>query len=241
MNISDIVVLGIVALSAVLAFYRGFVREILSVGSWIAAAAATYFGLPAFRHILREQIVNFPVVGDYLRDSSIKDLAADILTGVIIFIVVLIVASAISHLLSRNIRTSMFGSVDRSLGAVFGVVRGALLVFAIFLFLDILVYPAKELRPAWITEAKTLPVVSAGADFLRPLIPEEYLKRGADAADSTRSAVGQAVDVGTATGVIPGSSQASGSSTGESPGSTGDSGYKDAERNDLERLIQGTQ
>lgn len=240
MNIGDIIVLAIVALSAALAFYRGFVREILSVGSWVAAAVATIFGLPAFRHILREQIVNFPVVGDYLRDSSIKDLAADILTGIIIFIVVLIIASIISHFLSRNIRTSMFGSVDRSLGALFGVVRGALLVCALFLVVE-WYYPAIELRPSWIAEARMLPMVSSGAEILKAVIPEEFIKQGADAADSTRTAVDQAVDLGTATGVIPGSSQASGGSTGESPGSTGDSGYKDAERNDLERLIQGTQ
>lgn len=233
MNEGDIYVLAIVALSAALAFWRGFVREILSVGSWVAAAVATIFGVPAFRHILREQIVNFPVVGEFLQDSSIKDLAADILTGVIIFIVVLIVASFISHFLSRNIRTSMFGSVDRSLGAVFGIVRGAILVCVLFLVVD-WYYPVEK-RPTWVVEAKSLPLVSAGAEYLRPLV--DWIGGASRSAESTRSTVNQAIELGEVTGIIPAPSAA----PAESTGSTRDSGYKDAERSDLERLIQGTQ
>jgi membrane protein required for colicin V production len=137
----------------------------------------------------------------------------------------------------------MFGSVDRSLGALFGVVRGALLVCVLFLVVEWL-YPVKELRPPWISEARTLPMVSSGAEILKAVIPEEFIKQGADAADSTRATVDQAVELGTAAGVIPGAGGASTATAGPSPesaGSTGDSGYKDAERNDLERLIQGTQ
>ncbi|MGH6934073.1 MAG: CvpA family protein [Dongiaceae bacterium] len=236
MNEGDIFVLSVVAISAVLAFYRGFVREILSVGSWVAAAAATYFGLPTFQHILREQIVNFPIVGDFVKDSSVKDLAADILTGLIIFIVALIVASVVSHFLSRNIRTSMFGSVDRSLGALFGVVRGALLVCLIFLGVDWW-FPVDK-RPAFVTEARTLPVVSAGAEYLRPLV--DWLGQKTVSSESTRATVDQAIELGTVTGVVPQPGETT-SATGDSAGTTGNSGYKDAERNDLERLIQGTQ
>ena len=236
MNEGDIFVLSVLAVSAILAFYRGFVREILSVGSWVAAAIATYFGLPAFRHILREQIVNFPVIGDFLKDSSAKDLAADILTGLIIFIVALIVASSISHFLSRNIRTSMFGAVDRSLGALFGVVRGALIVCLIFLVVEWW-FPVDK-RPAFIAEARTLPLVTAGAEYLRPLV--DWLSQRTMSSETTRAAVDPTLDASGATTVAPAPTDAP-ATTGESTGSAGDSGYKDAERNDLERLIQGTQ
>jgi membrane protein required for colicin V production len=234
----DIGVLAIVAVSALLAFWRGFVREVLSVGSWVAAAIATLFGLPAFRHILRERIVDFPIIGDFLKDSSIKDLAADILTGSIIFIIVLIAASMVSHFLSRNIRTSMFNSVDRSLGAVFGVVRGVVLVCALFLIVD-WYYPLDK-RPAWVAESRSLPLVSTGADILRSLMPKDFFKQGTEAADAAQSTVDQLIGVGEITGVLPGSGDAA-TSPDESAGSPEDSGYKDAERDDLERLIQGTQ
>jgi len=119
---ADLVVIAIIVVSALFAFMRGFVREVLSVAAWIVAIVATIFGFPFLR----------PIVGRHIEIGPI----ADAVTAVSIFLVVLVVASIISHLLSRNVQTSSFSALDRSLGLLFGVARGALVVCALFLLAD---------------------------------------------------------------------------------------------------------
>ncbi len=227
MTIADIVALAILALSALFAFFRGFVREALSIGAWVAAAAATWFGLPLLRPYARQYI-------------SI-DLIADAAAATAIFITVLIIGAIISHVLTRHVRTSAFGALDRSLGLLYGLLRGAVLVCFLFLLID-WALPAEE-RPEEIANARTLPLVAAGAELLKSLLPEGAAAEGREAAEAAKKQVEQAIDVGTATGAL-GSSETpenAGEAGGESAGPAGDSGYKDAERKDLDRLIQGTQ
>jgi membrane protein required for colicin V production len=106
----DWIVVTIVVLSAGLAWMRGFVRELLSIGGWITAGFATLFGLPLARPFANEKI------GD--------PLFADIAAGVVIFVAALIVCSIIGHFISKRVQGSMLGPVDRSLGLLFGLARG---------------------------------------------------------------------------------------------------------------------
>jgi hypothetical protein len=109
-NLVDIAVLGVLAISGLVAFSRGLVREVLSIAAWVGAAALTVYAFPHFRDFTRGYIKN--------------ELAADIATGVAIFVVLLFVFTAVSHMLSRNVRSSSFGALDRSLGFLFGSARG---------------------------------------------------------------------------------------------------------------------
>jgi len=118
-NIVDLAVLGVILISALVAFSRGLVREVLSIGAWIAAALATIYGLPHLR--------------DFARTYITAPLVADAVTGVTIFVLTLIVCAAISHMAARHVRGSGFGAVDRSLGLLFGVARGAILVCLAYL------------------------------------------------------------------------------------------------------------
>lgn len=226
---ADLIVLAIIVVSALFAFVRGFVREVLSVAAWIIAIIATIFGFPFLR----------PVIGRYIELAPVADAA----TAVSIFLVVLVLASIISHILSRNVQTSGFRALDRSLGLLFGAARGALVVCALFLLTDWF-FPPDE-RPTWIAEARTLPLVSAGAqvlkDLVKDLVPEAAMQQGEGAARTAKQQVEQAIAVGQATGVIPSSqptTPAVGADKADSAGPAQDSGYKDAERKDLDRLIQ---
>jgi membrane protein required for colicin V production len=224
--IVDIIVLAIIALSALFAFIRGFLREILSIGAWVAAGVATYFGLPVLRPFARQYID--------------IELIADVATGVAIFVVVLVVASIISHFLTRGVRESALGPLDRSLGLLFGVARGAVIVCLALLILDN--FYAPENRPEWLQQARTLPMAQVGADILRGLVPQSVAAQGQNAADAAKAQAEKAAEVGQAIQVITNVGQgAAGDSGAESAGSPEDSGYNDADRKAMERALQGVQ
>lgn len=224
--IVDIIVIAIIALSALFAFVRGFLREILSIGAWVAAGLATWFGLPLLRPFGRQYIE--------------IELIADIATGVVIFVVVLVVASIISHFLTRGVRESALGPLDRSLGLLFGVFRGALIVSVALLILDN--FYAPENRPVWLKDARTLPVVQAGADIVRGLVPQSVFAQTQSTADAAQTQVQKAIEVGQAIQIITNAGQPSATaSSAESPGSPEDSGYNDADRKAMERALQSVQ
>jgi len=231
MNLADIIVFVVLILSAAIAFARGFVREVLSIGAWVAAAVATIYGFPYAQPIARRYIE--------------MTLVADIVAGVAIFVVVLAILTVVSHFLARLVRGSALGAVDRSLGLLFGLLRGAVLVCIAYLVL-IWAVPEPD-RPAWFTEARSLPLVQKGADFLLSLLPESALQRGTQAADQAKDAVNQAIGTGETLQDLSGAAAPAPAGTQDSdapPDSAGSgkpSGYNDAERKDLERLIQGTQ
>lgn len=215
----DIGVLAVLGVSALLAFGRGFVREMLSIGAWIAAGAATLYGFPYAQPVLRQHI-------------SVA-LIADVVTGAAIFIVTLILFTALSSLLTRNLRGSAFGALDRSLGFLFGLARGAVLVCLAYLVSTWLMTP--EERPDWLREARSLPFIAAGADMLAKVLPQTA-EGGQAAAQETRQQVEQAIDAGQALQPLTGAPPAGNPAVPE-----GDSGYKDQERRELDRLIQGSQ
>ena len=228
MTYVDWIVVAIVVLSAGLAWMRGFVRELLSIGGWIAAGLATLFGLPLARPFANEKISD--------------PLFADIAAGVVIFVATLIVCSIIGHFISKRVQGSMLGPVDRSLGLLFGLVRGALVVSALALGIDYF-WPPPIVPPPEVANAMTLPMASKGANLLRSLIPASLLGKAQESAAEVGEQSQMVIDLGQATGLLPEQLMPAAGpvDTGESAGSPDNSGYKDAERTDLNRLIQGSQ
>ncbi len=155
-NVADVVVALVILISGLLAFFRGFVHEMLAVVSWIGAGLATLYGFPYLRPQLRE-LITVPLI-------------ADMTAGVAIFLVVLIVLSILTRVVSRRIRTSALGPLDRSLGLVFGFLRGAALVCVAWLIFAWLL--PREDHPEWVTEAKLRPLVERGSVLLVGLLPE---------------------------------------------------------------------
>ncbi len=105
----DLVVLAVLALSALLAFMRGLVREVLGLAAWVGAIFAGVWALPRARPQAQELLGTSPWV--------------DPLTFGVIFIIALIVLMLISRWISALVRASPIGGLDRTLGLVFGLAR----------------------------------------------------------------------------------------------------------------------
>ena len=153
MTLTDFAIIAALIISGLLAFFRGFVHEILAVAGWIGAIFAVIFGLPLLRPLTRQWIAD--------------PLVADIVGGAVIFLVTIIVLSLITRSISKQVRGSMLSPIDRSLGFLFGVARGAVLISLIYIGVEWLL-PAED-QPAWIRDAKTLPLVQTGARHLKDL------------------------------------------------------------------------
>lgn len=156
-NVIDIGVFAVLLISGVLAYARGFVHEVMSVAGWLGAILATIFGYPYAKPIARDLI---PV-----------DLAADLTAGITIFIVTLVVLSLVTRAISGRVKESALNMLDRSLGFLFGLARGALLVCVAYLGLELLVPRAEQ--PTWITSARTMPLIVSGAAAIAEMIPED--------------------------------------------------------------------
>ena len=152
----DGVLVGFTLVSAMLAMVRGFSREVLSIASWIAAAAAAFF---FYKPVL-------PFVQPYIDNSQLAIAAA---AGAV-FVVALIVVSLITMKIADLIIDSKIGALDRTLGFLYGAARGVLVVAVALLFFDWLVGTQ---RPAWITDAKSRPMLERIGDWLEGMLPAD--------------------------------------------------------------------
>ncbi|QND52513.1 CvpA family protein [Phyllobacterium sp. 628] len=152
----DGILLGITLVSAVLAMVRGFSREVLSVVSWAAAAAAAY--------LFYKPVV--PFLAPYISNETIAQIAA----AGIVFIVTLIIVSVITMKIADFIIDSRIGALDRTLGFLFGAARGVLLVVVAMLFFNWLV---TDNQPGWIANAKSKPMIDSLGAKLVSLLPED--------------------------------------------------------------------
>ena len=113
-NFVDIAILALIVISGLLALFRGFVREVLAVVGWIGATVAT--------------IVVFPYAQPVARQYIQSEITADGAAGLVIFVVALIVLTWLSHIIARLVRESAFSAIDRWVGLLFGLARGAVIV-----------------------------------------------------------------------------------------------------------------
>jgi membrane protein required for colicin V production len=153
----DIILLAVMFLSAMLAMVRGFMREILSIAAWAAAALATLY---LYSRLL-------PVAKGYFNNDMVA--AAAVIGGV--FLGTLLIVSAITVKISDMVLDSRIGALDRSLGFLFGLARGLLIVVIAFLFFDWLV-PAKS-QPEWVRNAKSKVVLQGTGEWLKAQLPDD--------------------------------------------------------------------
>lgn len=125
----DGVVAGVIVLSAILAYSRGLVREVLAIAGWIGAAALAYVFAGQAQPLVKEIPVINKIIGDNCELSIITAFA-------LVFAVGLIVASLFTPLFSSVVQRSFLGGIDQGLGFLFGAVRGIALAAAAFLLYD---------------------------------------------------------------------------------------------------------
>jgi len=153
----DLGLIVIVLVSALLSMVRGFTREVLAIGSWAAAAAAAYFF--------------YPLVVPYITPYIHKEPIPQVIAAAAVFFATLIVVSVLTVRISDAILDSKVGALDRSLGFVFGAVRGFLLGVVAFAIFNWLV--AEKQQPEWVRDAKTRPILQQTAERVVQLLPDD--------------------------------------------------------------------
>ncbi|HEX3401763.1 MAG TPA: CvpA family protein [Acetobacteraceae bacterium] len=154
----DFVVLAVLALSALLAFMRGLVREVLGLAAWIGAIFAGVWGVPRARPHAQELLGTSPW--------------ADPVTFAVIFIIALIVLMLVSRWISAMVRASPVGGLDRTLGLVFGLVRGAALLVLAYIIAGMVVQVDRW--PDAVLQARSLPLVYQGASWAVQRLPADH-------------------------------------------------------------------
>ncbi len=182
-NNLDYIVVGIVLFSGLLALMRGFVREIFSLISW----AGAYFAATKFYPLA------IPFVHHYIKSDKAAEWGAMAAVFTVTLILLMIIGSIICSFVKGNTLTA----IDRSLGFVFGLARGVLVVCIIYLVATMILWqdadkepspPAvtadgtaqqpeksRAVPPDFVMQAKTRPLVARGASVLKTLLPEEML------------------------------------------------------------------
>jgi membrane protein required for colicin V production len=153
----DIILIGVMLISAVLAMIRGFVREILSIAAWVIAALVTLY---SFTKLL-------PLAKTYFNNDVVA--YAVVLGGT--FLGTLLVVSVITVRFSDMVLDSRVGALDRTMGFLFGLARGLVIVVVAFLFFAWLV-PDRS-QPEWIRSAKSRVVLQGTGDWLMSMLPED--------------------------------------------------------------------
>jgi membrane protein required for colicin V production len=153
----DIIVLVVMLVSGFLALVRGFMREVLSIAAWAIAAVATLYAYPRLQPLARE----------YFASDIIA--AGVVIAGV--FLVTLLVVSIITVRISDMVLDSRVGALDRTLGFLFGLGRGLIIVVVAFLFFAWLV-PERS-QPEWVRNAKSKVVLQGTGEWLISMLPDD--------------------------------------------------------------------
>jgi membrane protein required for colicin V production len=153
----DIILIGVMLVSGLLAMIRGFMREILSITAWVIAAVVTlYF----YAKLL-------PFAKSYFNNDIV---AAGVVVGGT-FLATLLIVSVITVRFSDMVLDSRVGALDRTLGFLFGLARGLIIVVVAFLFFAWLV-PDRS-QPDWIRSAKSRIVLQGTGDWLMSMLPDD--------------------------------------------------------------------
>lgn len=215
MNVADFIVIAVIAIAGLSAWYLGFVRVVTGIGGWVCAALATFYG---FHHLK-------PVARGVISDSLI----ADGLTAIVVFIVTLVVLSFLSHAVSRRIRESGFRQVDRALGLLAGLAFGIFLLSGLHLIFDQATEGGD--RPEWFRTARTEPMVRRASQYLWAMAPSKWqlgpretapAKGRAGAAEEAKRRIESLINP------VP---------KGDAPKER--QGYTAKERDEMDRLIRG--
>ncbi|MEX3015825.1 CvpA family protein [Gymnodinialimonas hymeniacidonis] len=162
-TIFDGVVGGVIVISAILAYARGFVREVMSIAGWIAAAFVAFIFAPNALPLISE----IPYLGDFIGESRELGILASF---AIVFVVALVVVSLFTPLFSSVVQRSAIGGIDAALGFLFGVARGVLLVVVALIAYDRIV--GDEPIPA-ISDSRSAAVFSTLQEDIEAQIPTD--------------------------------------------------------------------
>lgn len=174
--IFDTIVIAVLLISALHAFWRGFIREVLTIfGAIGGVLAALAFG-DDLRPLTDSWLGVVEVDGEKvakLFDVIPMTLVSAVLAYTAVFIIIFGVLSFISHLIAEQVRALGLGALDRTLGVVFGLARG-FLILGIF-YLPVHIVMDKETKREWFKESRSHIYVEAISTWLQDIMPDNMM------------------------------------------------------------------
>lgn len=156
----DIALIAVAFISGLLAMYRGFARELLSILSWIAAAGVGYWIFSTKKDMTAE----------IAAQTSLPPQVATIAVAVVVALIVLIIVHLITARISDAILDSQVGMIDRILGFIFGVLRGFLLFVIPYMAYEAFISPDKEKQHPMVRDAYFRDYVKATGEAIRSVL-----------------------------------------------------------------------
>jgi len=155
MNWFDLAIIGIIAISIIVSFFRGLLREMVSLIAWVAAV------LLALKF------------GQYLGEDIAKHFSSPMVRYLIgffvIFIAVLVVGFIVNVIIKYLIDKVGAGFFDRIFGVVFGAARGLLFVAVVLMFLG--VSPMRD--ATWLQDSQIAPMFEPLVSWLDSFLPKQ--------------------------------------------------------------------
>lgn len=155
----DYAVLGVIGLSMIVGAFRGFVREVIALIGWVAAA------------IVASSVAT--QAAEWVPAAVSSPVARVALAFVIVFLAVVVVSALAGWLLSTLIKAAGLGLADRILGAIFGFARGALIVLVAVMLAGLTMLP----REAFWRESVLIAPLETAVVAAKPLLPAELAQR----------------------------------------------------------------
>ena len=121
LNLADWFILIVLIASGIISFARGFTKEFLSLFLWLAAFIAA----------ISLEYLATPKINEFIGNEEISKIIAYI----VVFLIFIFIGGMIIKFISKLIKWSGASGFDRFLGVVFGLIRGSIVLFVIFLLL----------------------------------------------------------------------------------------------------------
>jgi membrane protein required for colicin V production len=216
LTMADIAVIIIVLVSGIFAFLRGFVRETLGIAAWVGAAFAA--------------VLLYPMVLPIALGFIGMEQVAKPIAWVSIFLIALVLFSLLATSLAGQIKATQLSALDRSLGFLFGLFRGGVLISLVYFLATLTPFMKPGEPPVWLAQARTFPLILQGADLISVFVPKDEQARGAAEAEALRR---QAEDLQDRAKALQTLTQPP-----PKAAPTDQSGYNQQDRNKLDSLIQ---
>ena len=214
----DLALFAVVVVSAIIAYLRGFVREVFSLASWIGAAVVAWFAFVPLSAALAE----------YIQPPLLARIAA----GAGSFLAALVLLSVATGRIAGRVERSSHSALDRALGFLFGIIRGAVIICALYLVGSRTV-PPQDL-PGWVREARSIPMIETGARQIEQLLPPRLADYGTTEAERLQREI-ERIEAGKQLYEKLERPEAEPETAAKAPSK----GYKEQDRRDLDRLIEG--
>ena len=154
LTVLDYIYVGVLLLSTIWATIRGGVFETIATLSWVVAAVSARFASPWLDKFLQSWFD--------LSESTVGTLVASYF---IVFFAVLVAVGFVNQKLRDKIQDSIMNVTDKTLGVIFGIVRGVV-VMGIFYWVALWYYSDTPMLPQWLAQARTRPVMQITASKL---------------------------------------------------------------------------